>query len=77
MGEYCDLRTQATIQPLACLTKVALYADPFKLKNIKNDKTKEIVGSEIVYRSAYEIQSADLVNLKRERPWYKHIYLGS
>ena len=70
VGEYCDLRTKATIQPLACsLTKGALYGDPFKVRKIKYDKTKETIGEDIVYRSAYEIQSADLVNLKRERSW--------
>lgn len=64
-GTYCDLRTQAEITPIACsLSKSALYGGVFKTKK----------DGSAAKRSGYEIQSADLVNLKATRPWYKEIY---
>lgn len=64
-GSYCEIRTKAEITPIACsLSKSALYGEVFKTKK---DGT---VGK----RSAYEIQSSDLVNLKTARPWYGEIY---
>lgn len=64
-GAYCNLRTQAEITPIACsLSKSALYGGVFKTKK----------DGSAAKRSGYEIQSADLVNLKTSRPWYKEIY---
>ena len=64
LGEYTDLFTQAVIYPLTCsISKSALYGEVWKA----NKK------GEIKRKSAYEMQSSDLPNLKRERPWYKEI----
>lgn len=65
-GAYCDLRTKTERMPIACsLSKYALYGNQFKV----DKKTKEVKR-----RSGFEIQCADLVNLKVERPWYGSIY---
>ncbi len=64
LGEYTDLETKAVIHPLACsISKSALYGEAWKI----NKK------GEVKRRSAYEMQSSDLPNLKQERPWYKEI----
>lgn len=65
-GAYCDIRTKTQITPLACsLSKYALYGEPFKI-----DKKTRLAKR----RSGFELQCADLVNLKAERPWYAGIY---
>jgi len=64
-GVYSELRTQVEIYPLACsLSKGALYGEPFKPDKKKGGFKR---------KSAYEMQSSDLPNLKKERPWYKQI----
>ena len=64
LGEYTDLFTKAVVYPLTCsISKSALHGEPWKI----NKK------GEVKRRSAFEIQSADLPNLKKERPWYKDI----
>jgi len=64
MGAYSDLQRKAEAYPLTCsVSKSALYGEPFKTN-------KEGVAKK---RSSYEQQSADLPNLKSERPWYKTI----
>ncbi|HEY9693418.1 MAG TPA: transposase [Oculatellaceae cyanobacterium] len=64
LGEYFDLKSQAVIYPLTCsISKSALYGEAWKI----NKK------GEIKRKSAYEMQSSDLPNLKKERPWYKDI----
>lgn len=61
MGEYCDIQTQAIATPLTCsVSKGALYGDPWTKAGKK--------------RSAWTQQDADLVNLRRERPWYGEIH---
>lgn len=57
-GEYCDLRTKATITPLACSMGCA-SGEPWR----ENGKK----------RSAVEIQITTLPYLKKARPWYKGI----
>lgn len=65
-GEYCDLRTKAHKYPYACsLSKGALYGDFFKYSE-KDEQYKK--------RSAFEIQCANLTDLKQQRPWYKNVY---
>ena len=64
LGEYSDLETKAVIHPLTCsISKSALDGEVWKT----NKK------GEIKRKSAYEMQSSDLLNLKRERPWYKEV----
>jgi putative transposase len=65
-GAYCDIRTKTERMPIACsLSKYALYGDPFKMDKKTGEAKK---------RSGFEIQCADLVNLKQSRPWYGGIY---
>jgi putative transposase len=65
-GEYCDIRTKAHKYPYACsLSKGALYGEFFKHDEKKNEYKK---------RSAFEIQCANLTDLKQQRHWYKRIY---
>lgn len=65
-GAYCDIRTKTERMPIACsLSKYALHGDPFKTDQ-KTGLAKK--------RSGFEIQCADLVNLKQSRPWYGGIY---
>ncbi|MBD1878389.1 RNA-guided endonuclease TnpB family protein [Coleofasciculus sp. FACHB-T130] len=65
LGNYCDIKSQAECCPLTCsVSKSTLYGSPWK-----TDK-KTGAGKR---RSAWEIQSADLVRLKQERPWYKEM----
>lgn len=65
-GEYCDFRTKALKYPYACsLSKGALYGEVFKYDE-KNALYKK--------RSAFEIQCANLTELKQQRPWYKKVY---
>ena len=64
LGEYTDLETKAVIYPLTCsISKSALDGEAWKT----NKK------GEVKRKSAYEMQSSDLPNLKKERPWYKEI----
>jgi len=64
MGAYSDLETKAEAYPLTCsVSKSAIYGEPWKI-------SKDGVAKK---RSSYEQQSADLPNLKTERPWYKTI----
>ncbi len=61
MGEYCDLQTGAIATPLACsVSKGALYGEPWTKAGKK--------------KAAWAQQDSDLVNLKKERPWYAHVY---
>ena len=65
LGEYTDLETKALIYPLTCsVSKSALTGETWKI-----DK-KSGLGKR---KSAYEQQSSDLPNLKKERPWYAHL----
>ena len=65
LGNYCDIVTKAECCPLACsVSKQALYGNPWR-QDKKTGKAKK--------RSAKAQQDADLVNLKRERPWYGQI----
>lgn len=57
-GEYCDLRTKATLTPLVCSIGGA-SGEPWR------DNGKK--------RSAVEIQITTLPYLKKARPWYKQI----
>jgi len=60
LGNYCDLRTKAECCPLSCsVSKNSQLGEPFK-----GDKK----------RSAYEMQSSELPNLKKTRSWYKPIH---
>jgi putative transposase len=60
LGNYCDLRTKAESCPLTCsVSKSSQLGDPFK-----GDKK----------RNAYEMQSSELPNLKKNRIWYKRIH---
>lgn len=64
-GNYCDIITKAECCPFTCsVSKQALYGNPWR-QDKKTGKAKK--------RSAKAQQDADLVNLKRERPWYKAI----
>lgn len=64
-GLYCDIRSKSEITPFTCsLSKSALHGEVFKIK-------KDGTASK---RSAYEIQSSNLVSLKTTRPWYREIY---
>lgn len=64
-GNYCDIETQAECCPLTCtVSKQALYGDPWT-RDKKTGNAKK--------RSALAQQDANLVNLKRERPWYGQI----
>uniref|UniRef100_UPI003F6FA044 helix-turn-helix domain-containing protein n=1 Tax=Spirulina sp. TaxID=1157 RepID=UPI003F6FA044 len=57
LGDYCDLRTKADCCPLTCsVSRNSQLGEPFK-----RDKK----------RSAYEMQSSELPNLKKTRKWYK------
>lgn len=65
-GEYCDIRTKTHKYPYACsLSKGALYGEFFKYDE-KNEQHKR--------RSAFEVQCANLTDLKQQRPWYKKVY---
>ncbi|WP_439484522.1 RNA-guided endonuclease InsQ/TnpB family protein, partial [Cyclobacterium plantarum] len=60
LGDYCDLRTKADCCPLTCsVSRNSQLGEPFK-----RDKK----------RSAYEMQSSELPNLKKTRKWYKQIH---
>lgn len=60
LANYCDLKTRAECCPLTCsVSKNSQLGDPFK-----GDKK----------RSAYEMQSSELPNLKKTRSWYKKIH---
>lgn len=65
LGNYCNIEAQASCCPLTCsVSKQALYGDPWtKTKKTGNAKK----------RSALAQQDADLINLRRERPWYAQI----
>lgn len=61
LGSFCCLDSKSEAWPLTCsVSKSALYGDPWKF-------AKDGVGKK---RSAFEMQCADLPNLKAERPWY-------
>jgi putative transposase len=63
MGAYCDIKTQVEASPLTCsVSKSALYGCPWTKAGKK--------------RSAWTQQDSDLVNLRKERPWYADIYRG-
>lgn len=65
LGNYCIIETQAECCPLTCsVSKQALYGDPWTTEK-KTGLAKK--------RGALAQQDADLVNLKRERPWYAQI----
>jgi putative transposase len=65
LGDYCNIETQAECCPLACsVSKQALYGDLWTVEK-KTGLAKK--------RGALAQQDADLVNLKRERPWYAQI----
>ncbi len=65
-GDYCEIRTKAEICPLTCSIGGAT-GDPWKTKGARK-------GNPIpAKRSAGEIQSALLPELKLSRPWYKEI----
>ena len=60
LGNYCDLKTKTECCPLTCsVSKNSQLGEPFK-----GDKK----------RSAYEMQSSELPNLKKARGWYKQIH---
>lgn len=60
MGDYCIIQTQAECCPLTCsVSKGALYGNPWSTKGKK--------------RSPLAQQDANLVDLKKERPWYGEI----
>ena len=60
LGDYCDLRSKAQCCPLTCsVSKNSQLGEPFK----GNKK-----------RNAYEMQSSELRNLKKNREWYKDIH---
>lgn len=65
LGDYCDIETRAECCPLTCsVSKQALYGDPWTMDKKTGEAKK---------RGALAQQDADLVNLKRERPWYAQI----
>lgn len=65
LGKYCDIETRAECCPLTCsVSKQALYGDPWTM----DKKTGQVKK-----RDALAQQDANLVNLKRERPWYTQI----
>jgi putative transposase len=60
MGNYCIIETQAQCCPLTCsVSKGALYGYPWTAKGKK--------------RSPLAQQDANLVDLKKERPWYGEV----
>lgn len=60
MGNYCIIQTQAECCPLTCsVSKGALYGNPWSTKGKK--------------RSPLAQQDANLVDLKKERPWYSEV----
>jgi putative transposase len=60
LGNYSDLKTKAECCPLTCsVSKNSQLGEPFK-----GDKK----------RNAYEMQSSELPNLKKNRTWYKQIH---
>jgi putative transposase len=60
MGNYCIIQTQAECCPLTCsVSKGAFYGNPWSTKGKK--------------RSPLAQQDANLVDLKKERPWYGEI----
>ncbi|MCF2147583.1 transposase [Desmonostoc muscorum LEGE 12446] len=60
MGNYCIIQTQAECCPLTCsVSKGALYGNPWSTKGKK--------------RSPLAQQDANLVDLKKERPWYGEV----
>ncbi|MBH8565350.1 transposase [Nostoc sp. CENA67] len=61
MGNYCIIQTQGECCPLTCsVSKGALYGNPWSTKGKK--------------RTPLAQQDANLVDLKKERPWYSEIY---
>jgi len=61
LGNYCIIETQAEICPLTCsASKGALFGNPWTTKGKK--------------RSPLAQQDANLVDLKKERPWYAQIH---
>lgn len=60
LGNYCSLKPKAECCPLTCsVSKNSNLGEPFK-------------GNK--RRSAYEMQSSELPNLKKNRTWYKSIH---
>ncbi len=68
-GDYCDIKTRGEASPLTCfVSKSGATGNPWKdSKSEKDGNTKN------PRRSAADIQSAALPELKKARPWYSEI----
>jgi len=73
-GAFCDLKTKGEACPLTCsVNKSTSLGYPWKLDNEKLRRGKDLTKPRNPRRSAYEMQSAYLTEMKKSRPWYKSV----
>ena len=75
-GSYCDLKTKSEILlcPLTCsVNKSASVGYPWKSGNEKLRRGKDKSKPQNPKRSAFEMQSSYLTQMKESRPWYKEV----
>ena len=73
-GAFCDLKTKGESYPLTCcVNQSTSLGYPWKLDNEKLRRGKNKTEPRNPRRSAYEMQSAYLTEMKKMRPWYKSV----
>ena len=73
-GAFCHIKTKAEACPLTCsVNQSTSLGYPWKLDNEKLRRGKDKTKPRNPRRSAYEMQSAYLTQMKKLRPWYKSV----
>lgn len=73
-GAFCDLKSRGEAYPVSCsVNQSTALGYPWKSDNEKLRRSKDKTKPSKKARSAYEMQSAYLTEMKQLRPWYKSV----
>jgi putative transposase len=71
LGNYCDLKTQASACPLTCsVNKSASLGNPWKTENPSRRRSNKKFNPR---RTAYEIHSSLATEWRQTKPWYSTV----